>query len=96
MGLSEQILGVLSSQEFSIPLGQVIVFTLINTICLAMAKHKLGLIISFSFIYYWGFVFNREFFIGLIGESSTGLYIYSFCGLAMVAMAIIGFMREKS
>jgi len=85
----------LNSSEFSIPLGQVVLFALLSSLCLAAGRHKLGLLVSFSFAFYWGFIFNRQYFISLIGES-TGLYIYSFCGLIMLVLAIIGFMQDPS
>ncbi|QPJ66487.1 MAG: hypothetical protein G3M78_14205 [Candidatus Nitrohelix vancouverensis] len=84
----------LNSSEFSIPLGQVILFVVVSSICLMLGRHKLGLLVSFCFAFYWGFVFNRETLVDMLGHS-TGLYIYAFCGLAMIGLALISFSQER-
>jgi len=85
----------LTSSEFSIPLGQVALLVVVTSLCLISGKHKLGLLTSFAFAFYWGFIFNRENFFNIIGDS-TGLYIYGFCGAAMLGLAVVGFLQDPS
>ena len=84
----------LADTTLSIPLGQVLLFTLLMTLCLLFARHKLGLLISYAFVFYWGFVFNRSFFIDLLGNTSSGLYIYAFSGLIMAVLAVFGMINK--
>jgi len=84
----------LADTALSIPLGQVLLFTLLMTLCLLFGRHKLGLLISYTFVFYWGFVFNRSFFIDLLGNTSNGLYIYAFSGLVMAVLAVFGMLKR--
>ena len=85
----------LSDNSLCVPLGQVVFFILLISGCLLVHKHKLGLLIAYCFVFYWGFVFNSDFFIDLLGGTSQGLYSYTFFGVFMVVMCIIGFFTEK-
>ena len=84
----------LADTTLSIPLGQVLLFTLLMTLCLLFGRHKLGLLLSYAFVFYWGFVFNRSFFIDLLGNTSSGLYIYAFSGLVMAVLAVFGMINK--
>jgi hypothetical protein len=37
--------------EISIPLGQMVSFMLLNTICLFLRRYKLGLMVSFAYVF---------------------------------------------
>lgn len=84
----------LADQTFNVPLGQVLVFTLLLTFCLLLGKDKLGLMISYSFVFYWGFIFNQDHFVSLLGETSIGLYLYGVFGLCMALLALVGMLRK--
>ncbi|PIQ95518.1 MAG: hypothetical protein COV67_14440 [Nitrospinae bacterium CG11_big_fil_rev_8_21_14_0_20_56_8] len=90
-----QLLDFLSTQEFSIPLGQVVLYAFLSSLCLVFGKHKLGILVTFSFVFYWGFIFNRENFVNLLGQSSIGLYVYALLGMGMIVMAVIGFLHDN-
>jgi hypothetical protein len=91
----DPITSFLSDKSLSVPLSQVLLFTLLMTLCLLFGRHKLGLLVSYSFVFYWGFVFNRSYFIDLLGNTTTGLYTYTLFGFLMAVLAIIG-MFQKS
>ena len=78
---------------FSIPFGQVLIFVILNSFCLLFARYKLGLLITYCFVFYWGFIANREYFIDKFGHTSWGLIVYSIAGLAMIAIFILGFLQ---
>ena len=81
--------------ELSVPLAQVILFTFLIAFCFFFGRHKLGLLISYSFVFYWGFVFNRQNFINMLGDSSLALYIYSVGGTFTAILVLIGFFKER-
>lgn len=95
MGFFEILYDFISGETFSIPLGQVIMFVILNSIALLLGRYKLGLLVSYCFVFYWGFIFNRGYFIDLLGNTSWGLVLYAFSGLAMPILALIGFFRSS-
>lgn len=84
----------LSDKTLSVPLSQVLFFTLLMTLCLLFGRHKLGLLISYSFVFFWGFVFNRSYFVDLLGNNSSGLYTYTFFGFLMAVLAVVGMLQR--
>lgn len=91
----DPITAFLTDKTFSVPLGQVLVFTFLLTLCLLLGKHKLGLMVSYAFVFYWGFIFNRAYFIGLFGDTSFGLYVYGISGVCMAGLAVVGFLHKE-
>ncbi|MFQ5715483.1 MAG: hypothetical protein ACE5GQ_00110 [Nitrospinales bacterium] len=86
-----ELLNFLADNSLNVPLGQVLLFVLLIAICFFLGRHKLGLLISYAFVFYWGFIFNRAYFVDVLGETTFGLYIYVFCGLVTAVMVFIGF-----
>lgn len=90
----ESVLGLLqflSGKDFSVPLWEVVFLVLITSICLLLGRHRLGLIVSYLFVLYWGFVFNMKYFINILGDVTWGLYIYAGLGVMMAIVFLIGF-----
>ena len=87
-------LSVLFLQIMSVPLGQVLLFAFMLTLCLLFGRHKLGLMVSYAFVFYWGFIFNRSYFIDLLGNTSSGLYTYGIFGFLMAVLAIVGMFKK--
>ncbi len=85
----------INDKDLSIPVGEVIIFVVINSLCLLSGRFKLGLLISYCFVFYWGFLFNKDFFVDILGNTTLGLYIYALSGFAMVIVALIGFFVEE-
>ncbi len=80
-----------SDKDFSVPLWEVILLVLINSICLLLGRHRLGLIVSYLFVFYWGFIFNSTYFVNMMGYFAWGLYIYVISGLVMAIIFLISF-----
>jgi hypothetical protein len=87
--------GSFADQGLSIPLWEVMLLVLINSICLLFGKHKTGLLMTYLFVFYWGFVFNRAFFTDLMGNFTWGLLAYSILGAGMVLITIVSFFVES-
>lgn len=89
------LLGFLTDKEFSIPLGQVVIFVLLNSLFILFGKYKLGLLLSYCFVFYWGFIFNLKYFVNILGATTIGMPLYIFFGIMMLVLAIIGFFAEE-
>ena len=94
MDFLDPFLGFLADVEFAIPVSQVGTLLVLNSLCLLFGKHKLGLLVSYSFVFYWGFIFNRVHFVSAFGENLIGLYVYAVTGIFMLLLALLGFLRE--
>ncbi len=79
----------------ALPFGQVMLFVVINSFCLLFGRHKLGLLITYCFVFYWGFISNREYFIDRLGNTTWGLVVYALSGIVMIVIFIIGFFQES-
>ncbi len=88
-------LGSFAGHGLSIPLWEVMLLVLINSICLLLGKHKTGLLMTYLFVFYWGFVFNRSFFTDLMGHFTWGLLLYSVLGAGMIIIIIVSFFVES-
>ena len=84
----------LADKSMSVPLGQVLLFAFMLTLCLLFGRHKLGLMVSYAFVFYWGFIFIRSYFIDLLGNTSSGLYTYGIFGFLMAVLAIVGMFKK--
>ncbi len=85
-----QFISFLSSAMISVPLGQMVLFTLVISFCMIGSKFKLDLLVTYVFVFYWGFIFNQSAFIDAAGQASTGLFAYAFFGIIMIVVALIG------
>jgi len=74
----------LSTNEFSIPLGQIVAYVFFNTICFFLRRYKLGLMISFAFVFYWGFLHASANFVDEMGKPTLGLFLVGECPLWVV------------
>jgi hypothetical protein len=86
--------GLFSDGDFAVPALQVFLLMLMNSICLLLGRFKLGLLVSYCFAFYWGFVFNRDYFVSAQAVTPAGLAVYAVAGLAMLVVAVIGFLRD--
>lgn len=86
----------LSGKEFAIPLSEVALLVMINSICLLLGKHRMGLMVTYFFVFYWGFVFNKPYFVDLLGQMTWGLVAYAVLGILMAVVVIAAFfIRSK-
>lgn len=83
-----------SDIQFSVPLWQVTIFVIINSICLLIGTHKLGLLITYCFVFYWGFIFNLSNYVDIFKEDGW-LPLYAIAGFLMAGLIVVGFFRDK-
>ncbi|MBI4388776.1 MAG: hypothetical protein HY580_01235 [Nitrospinae bacterium] len=95
MELIDKLSDYFSNAEFNVPVSQVMTLVTINALCLFLGKNKLGLLVSYCFVVYWGFVFNRANFVSVLGKTELGLYVYAFFGISTALIAVVGFLRQE-
>lgn len=84
----------LFSHDMCIPLAQIMFFVIVISFCLLLKKHSLGLLVTYLFVFYCGFISQADQFVSIFGETSRGMYVYIFSGLAMAVMILIGFLQN--
>jgi len=90
MKAAASLLQFFSDKEFSVPVWEVALLVLINSICILLGRYKLGLFISYSFVFYWGFMLNRPYFVDILGNTTFGFFLYVVAGIVMAIIIIIG------
>ena len=88
------VVNTLSVMEIGIPLYMVISYVGIISICLLLRRIELGLAISFLFVFYMGYLYNRDFLLDAIEGSTIGLMIYSTLGFIIIILSVF-FMAIK-
>ncbi len=84
-----------ATTEFTIPIVQIIFYMFLNTFCFFFRKYKLGLMISFAFVFYWGFIHSSSSFVDMMGSLTLGFFVYLFSGFLIITLALVGFLQEK-
>ena len=93
-GINEM-LEFFSQKVFLISFGQVGLMFLLCFFCLFSGKYKTGLLLSYFFIFYCGFVSNRGHWLELFGDTGIGLVLYLFSATAIALMGVISIFQEK-
>jgi len=84
----------LSDKTMSVPMGQAMIFVVLICICMLLGRFRLGLLVSYMFVYYWGFILNRSYFVDILGNTTIGMYAYTLSGFLMLILAIIGLAKK--
>ena len=90
-GLHQFFLG----KEFIVPLWELILYMLITSICLMLGKHRIGLIIAYGGVFYWGFILNYYNFLDMLNSTAYGFQLYVLSGCFMLIIAVVGFFTGK-
>lgn len=77
-------------KEFIVPLWELVVYVLVTSVCLLFGRHRVGLIIAYCGIFYWGFILNYYTFLGMLNNTSYGFLLYVFSGCLMIIMTVVG------
>ncbi|MEW6381299.1 MAG: hypothetical protein AB1611_17075 [bacterium] len=87
------------NNRLMVPLWQMGLYTSIISFCLLLKRYRLGLSVSFVFCFYWGFIANRELFLGgggSIDRFSLPFILYIAGGFIMVALSVASFFASES
>ncbi|TET95722.1 MAG: hypothetical protein E3J28_00120 [Desulfobacteraceae bacterium] len=86
---------ILSIVTLGVPLYMVISFVAIISICLLLSRMQLGLAVSFLFVFYIGYFYNRTLLLKTIEGSIIGTVIYAILGLIIIILAMISFLSSS-
>ena len=70
-------------------------YMFISTLCFFFRRYKLGLMISFAYVFNWGFLHASANFVDMMGKPTMGLFVYLASGLMMAVSVVISFFREE-
>ena len=87
--------GILSTVTLGVPLYMVISFVAIISIFLLLSQMQLGLAVSFLFVLYIGYFYNKTLLLKTIEGSIIGTVIYASLGLIIIILAIISFISSN-
>ena len=85
---------VVSAIELCIPLYMVVSYVAIISICMLLGRVQLGLAISFIFVLYMGYFYNRSLLLKTVEGSATSVVIYLSLGLIILVLAILSFLSS--
>jgi hypothetical protein len=94
MDTMDQSFGFLTKMDFTVPLGQIMMFAAFTSLCLILGKHKVGLLAAYGFLFYWVFILNQAFFMKQLEATSGGVYVYGALGMVMALMGFVGFVKK--
>ncbi len=80
--------------SLSLPV-EMLVFMGLVTVSLVFRRHHLGLLATYAFVFYLGFLFNEHYFILPSGETSWTAYLYGASGIWVAGFVVLGLMKEK-
>jgi len=86
---------MLSTVNLGVPLYMVISFVAIISICLLLSRMQLGLAVSYLFVFYVGYFYNKTLLLKVIEGSIMGTVIYTSLGLIIIILAIISFISSN-
>jgi hypothetical protein len=86
---------ILSIVTLGVPLYMVISFVAIISICLLLSRVQLGLAVSFLFVFYIGYFYNKTLLLKTIEGSIIGTVIYASLGLIIIILAMISFLSSS-
>jgi hypothetical protein len=96
MEFLKEVHGFLGDTSFAVPLAQVVLFVAIIAFCLLLGRHRLGLVITLCFVFFWSFVLNFKFFVHLLNDVKWGLQIYALTALLMFGLIVLGLFVQRS
>ena len=85
-------LQMLGEVNLVIPAWQMGLFVGLVALSMLLGRTQLGLIVTYLFALYWGFILYWPDFIAAAEGDPTALAIYIFCGLAIAFLAVLAFL----
>ena len=85
----------LSTTEFTIPLVQVVSYVFLSTLFFLFKNYKWGLMVSYAFVFNWGYLHGSTNFVDAMGKPTMGSTVYLISGLTMAVLVLVGFFREE-
>jgi hypothetical protein len=81
--------GILSAVEIRVPIYMVICYLAVISVCVLLSRIKVGLALSFFFVFYVGYLHNRTLLVEAMKGSIIGIGIYASLGFVILIFAIL-------
>ena len=79
----------MTGMQFSIPLPQLITAIGAVCLCLALGRHKMGMLIAYFACLYWGYAANMTALINALGGSTVGLVLFVALGFFLAFLGLV-------
>jgi hypothetical protein len=86
------LLGILSAVEIRVPIYMVIFYLAGISLCVLLNRIRVGLSLSFFFLFYVGYLHNRTLLIEAMKFSIIG--IYASLGLVILILAVVSLVSS--
>ena len=90
-GLVELFIG----KTFTVPVGSLLLVFSFFAWFVLYEKHKWGFLAAYAFMFYWGFIVERMYWVNLFGDNTVGLVLYIFSALGIGVMGVVGLFQES-
>jgi hypothetical protein len=81
--------GILSAVEIRVPIYVGICYLAVISVCVLLSRIKVGLALSFFFVFYVGYLHNRTLLVEAMKGSIIGIGIYASLGFVILIFAIL-------
>ena len=81
--------------EFTIPHSLMLICLGLASISLLLARFRLGLSITLSLGFFWGFIESKDLFFVNLESSSTFLGLYLISGTVLVVVTLFSFLNSE-
>ena len=89
-------LQMLGEVNLVIPAWQMSLFIGLVSFSMLMGRTQFGLIVTYLFVFYWGFILYWSDFVAAAGGDPLTLTLYIVCGLAIAFLAVLAFFIQPS
>ena len=89
-------LQMLGEVSLAIPAWQMGLFVALVSLFMLLGRTQLGLIVTYLFVLYWGFILYWPKFVAVAEGDPLALAIYVVCGLTIVFLALLAFAYPPS
>ena len=86
----------LGEVSLAIPAWQMGLFVALVSLFMLLGRTQLGLIVTYLFVLYWGFILYWPDFVAAAEGNVVALAIYVVCGLTIVFFALLAFTHPPS
>lgn len=91
----QEILTFFSEATLTLSVREVFILMVYLSVCILLGKNKIGLLGTYAFLLYWGFLANKAQMVSALGKAKLSLYLYPALALFLVVIAFIGFLRPE-
>jgi hypothetical protein len=95
MEIIKTFLQFISGKGFFLSLKDIIFFVSFLSFCVLFCRYKLGLLFTYCFVFYLGYVLHGPYFVNILVNTTWGLFLYGIAGFVMIVLFIISCFQES-